>query len=144
MEIILLLIMILLYFVILYFINKQRAISLISELVKYAEIYIRGGDLKKSFVKQATSDFISNVTTSAPLTKAVTKVVESKVDKIIEKEVEKLPEKIDLSAQDNATLLVDKAMESDSKGLISVYGKIKGGEDKKVDYEVGVNYIKKL
>ena len=46
MEIILLLIMILLYFVILYFINKQRAISLISELVKYAEIYIKGGDLK--------------------------------------------------------------------------------------------------
>ena len=66
------------------------------------------------------------------------------MDKIIEKQVEKLPEKIDLSAQDNATLLVDKAMESDSKGLISVYGKIKGGEDKKVDYEVGVNYIKKL
>ena len=71
--------------------------------------------------------------------------MESKVEQIIESNVEKVKvDRIDLGAMDNANLLVDKVMQSEDKGIISVYGKVVGDNEKKINYEVGLNYIKKL
>ena len=41
-------------------------------------------------------------------------------------------------------ILAERVLESDSKGLITIYGRVTGGEIKKVEYEIGVNYVHKI
>ena len=133
------------YLVTLYLISKQKATKITLELMRYAKEYLDSGDIKKEFVKETTKEILSSTISSLPLSSTVHKVVESKVEQIIESNVEKVKaEKIDLGAMENANLLVDKVMQSEDKGIISVYGKGVGDDDKKINYEVGVNYIKKL
>lgn len=146
MELLGLILVILLYVIILYFINKNKATELVKDLMRYAQISINSGDLKKEFVKSAVSEFISGNQTTLPLSKTITKVVENKIDDIIESKVSEIKsEKIDLGSPIVAnTILAERVLESDSKGLITVYGRITGGEVKKVEWETGINYIKKL
>lgn len=146
MELLGLILIVLLYIVILYFINKNKATELVKDLMRYAQISINGGDLKKEFVKSAVSEFIYGNQTNLPLSKTITKIVESKIDNIIESKVPEIKaEKIDLGSPIIAnTILAKRVLESDSKGLITVYGNITGGEIKKVEYETGINFLKKL
>ena len=63
--------------------------------------------------------------------------------------MKKLPEvkaeKIDLSSAMNTNhILAERVLESDSKGLITIYGRVTGGEIKKVECETGLNFIKKI
>ena len=146
MELLGLVVVMLLYVIILYFINKNKATELVKDLMKYAQISINGGDLKKEFVKSAVSEFISGNQTTLPLSKTITKVVENKIDNIIESKVPEVKsEKIDLGSPIIAnTILAERVLESDSKGLVTVYGRVTGGEVKKVEYEIGANFIKKI
>ena len=146
MELLGLVLIVLLYIIILYFINKNKATELVKDLMRYAQISINGGDLKKEFVKSAVSEFISGNQTTLPLSKTITKVVENKIDNIIESKVPEIKsEKIDLGSQIIAnTILAERVLESDSKGLITVYGNVAGGEVKKVEWEIGANFIKKI
>ena len=114
--------------------------------MKYAQISIDGGDLKKEFVKSAVSEFISGNQTTLPLSKTITKVVESKIDSIIENRLPEIKaEKIDLGSPIIAnTILAERVLESDSKGLITVYGNVTGGEVKEVEWEIGANYVHKI
>ena len=99
MELLGLILIVLLYIIILYFINKNKATELVKDLMRYAQISIDGGDLKKEFVKSAVSEFISGNQTTLPLSKTITKVVESKIDSIIESKVPEIKdEKIDLGS----------------------------------------------
>ena len=133
------------YLVTLYLINKQKATSMIKTLMTFAKDNLDTGAIKKEFVKETAKEIILNSLHVLPFEQTVNKIVESKVDNIIESNVEKVKaQPIDLGAMQNANLLVDKVMTSDDKGLISVYGKVVGDENKKINYEVGVNYIKKL
>ena len=133
MELLGLVVVILLYVIILYFINKNKATELVKDLMRYAQISINGGDLKKEFVKSAVSEFISGNQTTLPLSKTVNKIVENKIDDIIENKVSEIKsEKIDLGSPIIAnTILAERVLESDSKGLITVYGRVTGGEIKK-------------
>ena len=146
MELLGLIVVILLYIIGLYAINKNRATELVKDLMRYAQVSIDGGDLKKEFVKSAVSEFISGNQTTLPLSKTITKVVESKIDSIIESKVPEIKaEKIDLGSPIIAnTILAEKVLESDSKGLITVYGNVTGGEVKKVEWEIGANYVHKI
>ena len=145
MEVLLIIPFLLGYLVTMYLINKKRTIELVKHLMKYAQIYIEKGDLKKQFVTETTKEIIESTVSKAPLSKVVDKVISNQVENIVESNVAEIKSTpIDLGAMNNANLLVDKVMESDSKGLISVYGKVVGDSDKKINYEVGVNYIKKL
>ena len=146
MELLGLVLIVLLYIIILYFINKNKATELVKDLMRYAQISINGGDLKKEFVKSAVSEFISGNQTTLPLSKTITKVVENKIDNIIESKVPEIKsEKIDLGSQIIAnTILAERVLESDLKGLITVYGNVAGGEVKKVEWEIGANFIKKI
>ena len=146
MELLGLIVVILLYIIGLYAINKNKANNLVKDLMKYAQIIFNDNSIKKDFVKSVTSELISDNKSGLPFSKTITKVVENKIDNIIE---EKLPEvkaeKIDLSSAMNTnTILAEKVLESDSKGLITIYGRVTGGETKKVEYEIGISYIKKL
>ena len=133
------------YLVTMYLINKKKTIELVKHLMKYAQIYIEKGDLKKQFVTETAKEIIESTVSKAPLSKVVDKVISNQVENIVESNVAEIKATpIDLGAMNNANLLVDKVMESDSKGLISVYGKVVGDNEKKINYEVGVNYIKKL
>lgn len=146
MELLGLVVVVLLYVIILYFINKNKATELVKDLMRYAQISINSGDLKKEFVKSAVSEFISGNQTTLPLSKTITKAVENKIDDIIESKVSEIKsEKIDLGSPIVAnTILAERVLESDSKGLVTVYGRVTGGEVKKVEWETGINYIKKL
>ena len=145
MEVLLIIPFLLGYLVTLYFINKNKATKVVLELMKYAKEYLDSGEIKKEFVKETTKEILSSTLSSLPLSSTVNKVVESKVEQIIESNVEKVKaEKIDLGAMDNANLLVEKVMQSEDRGIISVYGKVVGDDEKKINYEVGLNYIKKL
>lgn len=146
MELLGLIVVMLLYIIGLYAINKNKANNLVKDLMKYAQININSGDLKKEFVKSAVSEFISGNQTTLPLSKTITKVVESKIDNIIESKVPEIKsEKIDLGSPIIAnTILAERVLESDSKGLITVYGNITGGEIKKVEWKTGLNFIKKI
>ena len=48
MELLGLVVIILLYVIILYFINKNKATELIKDLMRYAQISINGGEIKKT------------------------------------------------------------------------------------------------
>ena len=146
MELLGLVVIMLLYIIILYFINKNKATELIKDLMRYAQISINGGDLKKEFVKSAVSEFISGNQTTLPLSKTVNKIVENKIDDIIENKVSEIKsEKIDLGSPIIAnTILAERVLESDSKGLITVYGRVAGGEIKKTEWEIGANYVHKI
>ena len=146
MELLGLIVVILLYIIGLYAINKNRATELVKDLMRYAQVSIDGGDLKKEFVKSAVSEFISGNQTTLPLSKTITKVVENKIDNIIESKVSEIKsEKIDLGSPIIAnTILAERVLESDSKGLITVYGRVTGGEVKKAEWEIGANFIKKI
>ena len=146
MELLGLVVIMLLYIIILYFINKNKATKLVKDLMRYAQISINGGDLKKEFVKSAVSEFISGNQTTLPLSKTVNKIVENKIDDIIENKVSEIKsEKIDLGPPIIAnTILAERVLESDSKGLITVYGRVTGGEIKKTEWEIGANYVHKL
>ena len=146
MELLGLVVIMLLYIIILYFINKNKATELIKDLMRYAQISINGGDLKKEFVKSAVSEFISGNQTTLPLSKTVNKIVENKIDDIIENKVSEIKsEKIDLGLPIIAnTILAERVLESDSNGLITVYGRVTGGEIKKTEWEVGANYVHKI
>ena len=146
MELLGLIVVILLYVIILYFINKNKATELIKDLMRYAQISINGGDLKKEFVKSAVSEFISGNQTTLPLSKTVNKIVENKIDDIIEDKVSEIKsEKIDLGSPIiSNTILAERVLESDSKGLITVYGRVTGGEIKKTEWEIGANYVHKI
>ncbi len=146
MELLGLVVIMLLYIIILYFINKNKTTELIKDLMRYAQISINGGDLKKEFVKSAVSEFISGNQTTLPLSKTVNKIVENKIDDIIENKVSEIKsEKIDLGSPIIAnTILAERVLESDSKGLDTVYGRVTGGEIKKTEWEVGANYVHKI
>ena len=146
MELLGLVVIMLLYIIILYFINKNKATELVKDLMRYAQISINSGDLKKEFVKSAVSEFISGNQTTLPLSKTVNKIVENKIDDIIENKVSEIKsEKIDLGSPIIAnTILAERVLESDSKGLITVYGRVTGGEIKKTEWEVGANFLKKI
>ena len=145
MEVLLIIPFLLGYLVTMYLINKQKTIELVKHLMKYAQIYLEKGDLKKQFVTETAKEIIESTVSKAPLSKVVDKVISNQVENIVESNVAEIKATpIDLGAMNNANLLVDKVMESDSKGLISVYGKVVGDNEKKINYEVGVNYIKKL
>ena len=146
MELLGLVVIMLLYIIILYFINKNKATELVKDLMRYAQISTNSGDLKKEFVKSAVLEFISGNQTTLPLSKTITKVVENKIDDIIESKVSEIKsEKIDLGSPIIAnTILAERVLESDSKGLVTVYGRVTGGEVKKVEYEIGANFIKKI
>ena len=146
MELLGLILIVLLYIIILYFINKNKATELVKDLMRYAQISINSEYLKKEFVKSAVSEFISGNQTTLPLSKTITKVVENKIDNIIESKVLEIKsEKIDLGSPIIAnTILAERVLESDSKGLITVYGNVTGGEVKKVEWEIGANFIKKI
>ena len=146
MELLGLIVIILLYIIILYFINKNKATELVKDLMRYAQISINGGDLKKEFVKSAVSEFISGNQTTLPLSKTVNKIVENKIDNIIENKVSEIKsEKIDLSSPIiSNTILAERVLDSDSKGLITVYGRVTGGEIKKTEWEIGANYVHKI
>ena len=92
------------------------------------------------------SEFISGNQITLPLSKTITKVVESKIDSIIESRLPEVKaEKIDLSSAMNTNnILAERVLESDSKGLITIYGRVTGGEIKKVEYEIGANYVHKI
>ena len=84
---------------------------------------------KKDFVKSVTSELISDNKSGLPFSKTITKVVENKIDNIIE---EKLPEvkaeNMNLSSAMNTNhILAEKVLESDSKGLVTIYGRVIGG-----------------
>lgn len=51
MELLGLVVIMLLYIIILYFINKNKATELVKDLMRYAQISINGGDLKKRICK---------------------------------------------------------------------------------------------
>lgn len=145
MEVLLIIPFLLGYLVTMYLINKKKTIELVKHLMKYAQIYLEKGDLKKQFVTETAKEIIESKVPKAPLSKVVDKVISNQVENIVESNVAEIKSTpIDLGAMNNANLLVDKVMESDSKGLISVYGKVVGDNEKKINYEVGVNYIKKL
>ena len=146
MELLGLVVIMLLYIIILYFINKNKATELVKDLMRYAQISINGGDLKKEFVKSAVSEFISGNQTTLPLSKTVNKIVENKIDDIIENKVSEIKsEKIDLSSPIiSNTILAERVLESDSNGLITVYGRVTGGEIKKTEWEIGANYVHKI
>ena len=146
MELLGLVVIMLLYIIILYFINKNKATELVKDLMRYAQISINGGDLKKEFVKSAVSEFISGNQTTLPLSKTVNKIVENKIDDIIENKVSEIKsEKIDLGSPIiSSTILAERVLESDSKGLITVYGRVTGGEIKKTEWEIGANYVHKI
>ena len=146
MELLGLILIVLLYIIILYFINKNKATELVKDLMRYAQISINSGDLKKEFVKSAVSEFISGNQTNLPLSKTITKVVENKIDSIIESSLPEIKaEKIDLGSPIiSNTILAKRVLESDSKGLITVYGNVTGGEVKKVEWEIGANYVHKI
>ena len=145
MEVLLIIPFLLGYLVTMYLINKKKTIELVKHLMKYAQIYLEKGDLKKQFVTETAKEIIESTVSKAPLSKVVDKVISNQVENIVESNVAEIKATpIDLGAMNNANLLVDKVMESDSKGLISVYGKVVGENEKKINYEVGVNYIKKL
>ena len=143
MELLGLIVVMLLYIIGLYVINKNKANNLVKDLMKYAQVIFNDSSVKKDFVKSVTSELISDNNSGLPFSKTITKVVENKIDNIIE---EKLPEvkaeKIDLSSAMNTNnILAERVLESDSKGLITIYGRVTGGEIKKVEYEAGINYI---
>ena len=146
MELLGLIVVILLYVIILYFINKNKATELVKDLMRYAQVSINSGDLKKEFVKSAVSEFISGNQTTLPLSKTITKVVENKIDDIIESKVSEIKsEKIDLGSPIIAnTILAERVLESDSKGLITVYGRVAGGGIKKTEWEIGANYVREI
>lgn len=145
MEVLLIIPFLLGYLITMYLINKKKTIELVKHLMKYAQIYLEKGDLKKQFVTETAKEIIESTVSKAPLSKVVDKVISNQVENIVESNVAEIKATpIDLGAMNNANLLVDKVMKSDSKGLISVYGKVVGDDDKKINYEVGVNYIKKL
>ena len=145
MEVLLIIPFLLGYLITMYIINKQKTIELVKHLMKYAQIYLEKGDLKKQFVTETAKEIIESTVSKVPLSKVVDKVVSNQVENIVESNVAEIKATpIDLGAMNNANLLVDKVMKSDSKGLISVYGKVVGDETKKINYEVGVNYIRKL
>ena len=143
MELLGLIVVILLYIIGLYAINKNKANNLVKDLMKYAQIIFNDNSIKKDFVKSVTSELISDNKSGLPFSKTITKVVENKIDNIIE---EKLPEvkaeKIDLSSAMNTNnILAERVLESDSKGLITIYGRVTGGEIKNVEYETGINFF---
>ena len=143
MELLGLIVVILLYIIGLYTINKNKANNLVKDLMKYAQVIFNDNSIKKDFVKSVVSELISDNNSGLPLSKTITKVVKNKIDNIIE---EKLPEvkaeKIDLSSAMNTNhILAERVLESDSKGLITIYGRVTGGEIKNVEYETGINFF---
>lgn len=140
-----------LYIVGIYAINRVSAEALIRDLMKTAQSMIIGGSNKKEFVTHVVGALLKDTQSPAPLSSLTTKIVEKQVDKIIEKNVPEIKEqfeRLDLAdkVMANASGLIDNVLVSEEKGIISVYGRLDGSSEntKKVDYSIGVNYLKKI
>ena len=140
-----------LYIVGVYAINRASAEALIKDLVKVAQLNIIGGAVKKDFVTSVVGVLLKDTQSPAPLSNLTTKIIEKQVDSLIEKNVPEIKEqfeRLDLGdkVMANASGLIDNVLVSEEKGIISVYGRLDGSSEntKRVDYSVGVNYIKKL
>lgn len=73
------------------------------------------------------------------------KIVENKIDDIIENKVSEIKSENRLRFTNYSKYYIGwEIWESDSKGLITVYGRVTGGEIKKTEWEVGVNYVHKI
>ena len=140
-----------LYIVGVYAINRASAEALIKDLMKIAQASIIGGSVKKEFVTHVVGALLKDTQSPAPLSSLTTKIVEKQVDKIIEKNVPEIKEqfeRLDLGdkVMANSSGLIDNVLVSEEKGIISVQGRLDGSsvDTKKIDYSIGVNYIKKI
>ena len=140
-----------LYIVGIYAINRASAEALIKDLMKIAQGLIIGGSNKKDFVNSLVGALLKDTQSPAPLSAITTKVIEKQIDNIIEKnvpEVKEQFEKLDLGdkVMANSSELIQSILVSEEKGIISVYGRLDGSSEdtKKIEYTVGVNYIKKI
>ena len=151
-EITLAIFFILAYLLTLYFIDKSRCKKLIKTLVTQAEgldLAWVTSQLSTSQSKLPLAKTISQYVVTKTASTLIEKKLTEKVTDIIKPNVEEnvLGEKIDLGTDTSKTVvdLAHEVLQSDSKGVISVFGEAEGNTEKDgVDWKVGVGYAKKI